>query len=401
MSRPVILLFCRTYLPGHRAGGPVRTLSNLVDALGDEFDFRIVTLDRDFRSSERYPGVDCGRFVSVGKAQVLYLDPQDITYRRLDSVIEAVAPDILYLNSIMDRVFPLRVLRSRQRGAGRGIPTILAVRGQFNPGAMAIRGRLKRAYVAWLRFRGMLDGLVWQATGEPEREAIRSAIGDDFLRKNGSQPVLAPNISLGATFDPARWSPRIPGEPLRIALLGRITPMKNIAFAIDILSLMRQPARLEIYGPVEDEAYWNLCRERIAKLPAHVGVSAEGAVSPDEVHALLAPQDCFLLPTCGENFGHAIAEALSAGLPAIISDRTPWLNLGEAGVGVVFPLTEPGSFAAELDRLATLSADEMLRLHEACAAHAKRALADPAILAANRALFRHLLSSDSTDPRPA
>ena len=35
----------------------------------------------------------------------------------------------------------------------------------------------------------------------------------------------------------------------------------------------------------------------------------------------------FLLPTGGENFGHAIFEALSCGVPALISDRTPWRDL--------------------------------------------------------------------------
>jgi glycosyltransferase involved in cell wall biosynthesis len=33
--------------------------------------------------------------------------------------------------------------------------------------------------------------------------------------------------------------------------------------------------------------------------------------------------DYFVLPTLGENFGHAIVESLSLGLPVIISNKTP------------------------------------------------------------------------------
>ena len=34
-----ILIFADYYLPGFKAGGPIKTLSNLVDQLGDEFHF--------------------------------------------------------------------------------------------------------------------------------------------------------------------------------------------------------------------------------------------------------------------------------------------------------------------------------------------------------------------------
>jgi glycosyltransferase involved in cell wall biosynthesis len=50
------------------------------------------------------------------------------------------------------------------------------------------------------------------------------------------------------------------------------------------------------------------------------------------------------LPTLGENFGHVFVEALAAGCPLIISDRTPWLNLKQKEIGWDIPLEEPGSW---------------------------------------------------------
>jgi len=45
------------YLPGYKAGGPIRTLANMVDKLGDDFQFKIVTADRDFDDMKPYPEI--------------------------------------------------------------------------------------------------------------------------------------------------------------------------------------------------------------------------------------------------------------------------------------------------------------------------------------------------------
>ena len=46
-----------------------------------------------------------------------------------------------------------------------------------------------------------------------------------------------------------------------------------------------------------------------------------------------------MLPTRGENFGHVIFEAISNGLPSMISDKTPWKSDSKNGL-VTIPLIE-------------------------------------------------------------
>ncbi|MBK8032150.1 MAG: hypothetical protein IPK17_22260 [Chloroflexi bacterium] len=75
MAKPTILILIGHYLPGTLTGGPVRSVANLVDWLGDEFDFRILTADRDQGDSAPYPQVRAGEWYSVGKAHVRYLTP--------------------------------------------------------------------------------------------------------------------------------------------------------------------------------------------------------------------------------------------------------------------------------------------------------------------------------------
>ena len=49
-----ILTFVDYYLPGYKAGGPIRTIANMVSQLGGEFEFLIVTRERDFLDTVPY-----------------------------------------------------------------------------------------------------------------------------------------------------------------------------------------------------------------------------------------------------------------------------------------------------------------------------------------------------------
>ena len=75
----------------------------------------------------------------------------------------------------------------------------------------------------------------------------------------------------------------------------------------------------------------------------------------------LAAYHLFLLPTRGENFGHVILEALSAGCPVLISDQTPWRGLESSGIGWALPLTEPERFRAVLNQC--IAMDESKFIH--------------------------------------
>jgi len=56
MDKPRILVVTGHYLPGFKAGGPLRSVANLVNCLRDEFEFLILTSDRDLGDTEAYPG---------------------------------------------------------------------------------------------------------------------------------------------------------------------------------------------------------------------------------------------------------------------------------------------------------------------------------------------------------
>jgi glycosyltransferase involved in cell wall biosynthesis len=159
---------------------------------------------------------------------------------------------------------------------------------------------------------------------------------------------------------------------LRVVFLGRISPIKNLAFALRILQDVRAPVQFNIHGPLEDEDYWRMCLDMAADLPRHVGVTHHGAYPNANLPELLSRADLLLLPTAGENFGHAIFEALSCGVPVVISDRTPWRDLAAHHAGWDLPLDVPEAYAAAIDSYAQMDPESRAVWQNGAATRAKQ-----------------------------
>jgi glycosyltransferase involved in cell wall biosynthesis len=82
----------------------------------------------------------------------------------------------------------------------------------------------------------------------------------------------------------------------------------------------------ENYSKVISEAS-KACREN--------SVLILGMVKGAKKNALFSIADFFVLPSYSENFGVAIAEALSANLPVITTNNTPWAQLNDINAGFI------------------------------------------------------------------
>lgn len=389
MSRPVILAFAHYYLPGYKAGGPVRSIGNLVAQLGDEFEFHVVTSDRDLGDAVPYSNVESDVWVKVGKARVMYLSPREQGFRGIGRLMRETPHDAVYLNSFFDPVFSAVPLLLRRFGLAPPKPYLVAPRGECSPGALALKAWKKRLYLRGVRAGGLFRNVGWQASSDYEAAEIVRAFGVDPNRI-----CVAPNPSPSESdqFSRLSSSHRDPGMPLRVLFLSRISPMKNLHFALQIIGQIQEPVLFDIYGPVTDEAYWQRCQVDIVSLPSHVQVNYRGAVPPDQVREIMSSHDLFFLPTLGENFGHVIAEALSAGTPVLIADTTPWRDLEAAGVGWDLRLDEEQSFLRCIEHCARLGAEEYEAWRASIRRFAATRLNDPEVLKANRTLLLNMLA---------
>lgn len=383
-DRRTILVMADHYLPGFKAGGPIRTLHNLIDALGDEFRFLVITRDRDLSDTQAYTGVRLNDWNTVGRARVYYASPDTLTWRGLRQLLSRTRFDVLYLNSFFSPLMTILPLVLRRLSGRPSTPVVLAPRGEFSPGALALKPAKKRAYLALTRAMGLLSGLLWQATSDAERAQIVS-----LVRAQADDVAVVPNLpSVGRVVTPAgagMQPVRAPG-PLRMVFLSRISPMKNLDFLISVLRQVRTSATLTVHGPVVDAPYWKACQDAAQGLPGNIRVTYAGEVQPDRVAATFAEHDVFVFPTRGENFGHVILESLTAGTAVIVSDRTPW-QADANGAVTVLTLDESTGWARTIEAWAGLDDTALEGRRAQAAALATAYLSKNGSAEAHRRLF--------------
>jgi len=386
-QRITILVFVGYYLPGYKSGGPVRTIANVVEALGDEFEFRIVTSDRDFLDEVPYTGIRADTWSQVGKAWVHYASPHKRGFSSWAHLIRTTPHDVLYLNSLFDPVYTLRSLLCRKLPDIPMKPVLVAPRGELSPGALGLKRWKKRSFLGIAKFIRLYSNVQWQASSDDEARLIRQQFGDNAEVAIACDLPAMPS-KLPVTSNEDNWA-----GPLRIVFLSRISRKKNLDYALRVLSCCHMQIQFDIWGLLEDADYWKECLAMIQAMPENVQVRYHGAVDHDKVPQIMAKYDLFFLPTLGENYGHVIAEALTAGTPVLLSDTTPWRNLNSDGVGWDLPLDAGQEiFLKAIQEAAEKDPVERATWRRRVNRYALKKLGDPALLEANRLVFLQALS---------
>jgi glycosyltransferase involved in cell wall biosynthesis len=126
-------------------------------------------------------------------------------------------------------------------------------------------------------------------------------------------------------------------------------------------------------------------------LPDNIAAVYQGSIPHDDVASALVRADLFFLPTRGENFGHVLLEAWSAGAPVLTSDQTPWRQLESEGVGWTIPLTEPQRFVEVIGDVSKWTSQQHSDCRSKCIAFAREHSLDGSAIEANRKMFSQVL----------
>lgn len=377
-----ILIFVHYYLPGYKAGGPLRTIANMVAALGDQYHFYIVCADRDFGDREPYRELPTGRWTPQGKAMVWYCPPGTPDRKMLKSILDGDTRwDLIYLQSFWDIRYSLLPVLAWRLRIGRSVPLLLAPRGEFGEGAIRIKQTKKRWFLRVVKFLGIFRGAAFHcSSGDEERDLRR-----EF--SSTAKVFIALDIPDGRVLNVPSAPP--PGEPAGVALcfISRIVPKKNLHYALKVLKEVRIPIRFDIYGTLEDEDYWSRCQKLISQMPPNIRVAYRGEVHHHQVLETFAGYDLFFFPTGNENFGHVIHESLRAGTPVLCSDQTPWHELGSRRAGWEIPLATPDAFVKIITDYAAMSSAEQDAMRRAALQYGIDIAGSEQILADNRKMF--------------
>jgi glycosyltransferase involved in cell wall biosynthesis len=374
------------FLPGFHGGGPITTLANMRKQLAGDVELSMFTRDRDLGALEPYPHIQANHWSETPDGAVFYATPDLFGPSGLRKALAGRPAQLLYLNSFFSpysSIFSI-LLRS---WVAPGLPILLAPRGEFSPGALAVKSAKKRIFIWFARMLDIYKDVYWHASTEFElRDILRQFPG------SGSHIYVAPDPVLAAPIAAASGGGVKKVNQLNSVFISRISPKKNLDGLLTLLSKVRARVNLDIFGPIEELDYWRKCERMFSALPKNITVKYYGPVSPEMIPIIFSRYDLFIFPTLGENFGHVIFESLCAGTPVLVSDRTPW-HPDDSGAMTVLPLDNIVRWCTAIEHAAERTAQEQVNVRVAAHNYASSYVSSDTSMKANVDMFNDLVLS--------
>jgi len=352
MNKKVLILNGQ-YLPGYKGGGPIQSCLNMIENLADHYEFKVLCADRDLKQKQPYQDIRVNEWNRVGNAQVYYMSPDRQTLAGFRKILNETEYDILYLNGFFSPIFTIKPLLLRRLGKLKKSAIILTPRGDFT-GGLENKKLKKIGYISVVKLIGMYGNLLWHATSDIEEKDIRKLfpLAKIFVVQNLTTKFI----------ERSSVTEKESGK-LRLVFISRIFPKKNIKYALEVLKRITEgEVVFDIYGPLEDQTYWEECTRVIKELPQNVTARYCGEVPHEQIAHIFERYHAFFFPTHGENYGHVIVEAMMNNCLCILSKGvTPWDEyIEELDIGA--SLNEQTKFVEIIKRLLVADQSEMDRM---------------------------------------
>jgi glycosyltransferase involved in cell wall biosynthesis len=228
----------------------------------------------------------------------------------------------------------------------QGVPYTVRTMGQLAPWALAQSRLKKQAYTFLVERHNLNRAAAIHCTCVGEVEDVRNF--------GIHAPTLTLPLGVNQPQDGSEAKQKlhdlyqIPPERPIILFLSRLHPKKRPDLLLYALSQLAQEYRdfhLILAGSGEQD-YLSYLSELVVSLGLASRTSTSGFVTGRDKNLLLQGSDIFVLPSFSENFGIAVAEAMAAGLPVVVTPEvqiSPEIMAADAGLvvaGDVAPLAD-------------------------------------------------------------
>jgi len=345
-----VLILTEWFAPGFKAGGPIRSIQNMVMTL--PFEFYIITTNKDWGDDEPYVNVAADCWIDFSENVKVWYASDGLSNECFTQLITEVNPEVLYLNSMFSWTFTWRPILTARNLKFQG-KVILAPRGMLHPNAMKIKPSKKRLFLAVIKWMGWIKNVHWQATSADEVRYIHRFFG------KGVNVSITENLP---TLSPIKERPVSKGN--RWLMVNRLSEEKGVLEGLQwwVSHPLSSQSQLTIIGSSANAAYQEKIEHCIVS-NANKSIQWIGDVPPHEVTNWMRQSDFLLAPTRGENYGHAIAEAIFMGLPVVVAEGTPWIQLKEKNWGWNFGRSATG-LKLVLDEVETLSDESYVSMYD-------------------------------------
>ncbi len=237
------------------------------------------------------------------------------------------------------------------------LPYLLRPLGTLDPADLQKKRLLKSLYGQFLERPNLQGAAAVHFT--TQQEAIVShrfgAVTKDMVLPLGVElPPVPENLEALQASLRAEWG--LPSDRPLLLFLSRLDPKKGLDLllaASQRLQAEGKPFHLVLAGGnPQDPAYEAQIRQQVEQSPLKDCTTITGFVRGDRKRALLSLADCFVLPSAYENFGIAVAEAMAAGVPVVISKGVYiWQEIQAAQAGWVCETTAESLYGALVQAL--------------------------------------------------
>ena len=243
--------------------------------------------------------------------------------------------DVAHIHALFSPISSMAATVARQQG----LPYVLRPLGTLDPADLKKKQQLKKLYAAALEKPNLANAAAVHFTTAQEAE-VSERFGVDTNDWVFPLGVVLPEASdasprrqLGITDDRAV-----------ILFMSRIDPKKGFDMLIPALENLAESGQEFDFvlagGNPQDPDYENQIKQQIQASKFADRAHIVGFVSGGEKTAWLQAADVFVLPSYYENFGIAVAEAMTVATPVVVSDQVHiWQDIKVANAGWICECT--------------------------------------------------------------
>jgi glycosyltransferase involved in cell wall biosynthesis len=350
-----ILYICPYYKPAYIYGGPVNCISSLCEGLV-KVGAQVTVFTTNANGATTIDGA-LQEPVDVEGVTVRYhpLHHKGLTFFYSPALATSINNHISEFDIVVaDSLWGYPLIPAATACKNLNIRYVMPINGQLNSWALS-----KKKYKKLIYFTLISKSIINRAAGihctdESEAEAVEK-LGfrtPTFVVPNSINVSSYKNFNQPTNF---RMQLGIPGNAMVLLFLGRITRIKRPDIAIDTITAMRllsPEVHLILAGPDEDNLIVSL-KAQATTSDCFDRIHFTGLLNKEAVLSALKASDLLLMPSeIQENFGMAALEALTVGVPILVTEGVPmgrWAK--NAGAGRVVACSKQAFIDATIELL--------------------------------------------------
>jgi glycosyltransferase involved in cell wall biosynthesis len=320
-------------------GGPSQMVLGLAPALAKEgVEVTLLTTDSNGDNGQKPLDVPLNRPIQQDGYEIIYF--RCAPFRRYKFSLDLVKWlknhasefDLAHIHALFSPISSAAAMVCRQQN----LPYILRPLGTLDPSDIQKKKQLKKLYVELIERRNLAGAAAIHFTSDQEAK-VSARFGTktrDLVIPLGVKPTQKNYQSA------IRSQMGIPEDLPLVLFMSRIDPKKGLNLLLPALEKLLDKwykFHFVLAGTnPQDPDYEQKIKSQIENSPLRSHTTITGFVTGELKASLLQAADLFVLPSYYENFGIAVAEAMVAGIPVVISDQVHiWQQVSDSQSGWV------------------------------------------------------------------